>query len=98
MKKMMSMKVVSVCALLVMVVALAPMAAEAVVCNPRVLEPCTWAIMSLTPPSSQCCVKVREQSSCLCEYLRQPQLWPFFNSPNTRLVASSCGVPFPNRC
>ncbi|KAF5750167.1 non-specific lipid-transfer protein AKCS9-like [Tripterygium wilfordii] len=100
MKNNMSIKGASVCALLVMlaVAMVAPTAEAAGGCNPRELRPCTWAIMSLTAPSSKCCVKVREQRTCLCEYLRQPHLWPFFNSPNTRLVASSCGVPFPRRC
>ncbi|KAK7853846.1 non-specific lipid-transfer protein 2 [Quercus suber] len=52
--------------------------------------------MTSTPPSSLCCHNVREQRPCLCEYLKDPNLKQYINSPNARKVASTCGVSFPN--
>ncbi|KAK7381443.1 hypothetical protein VNO78_34135 [Psophocarpus tetragonolobus] len=69
--------------------------AEAVSCNPVELSPCLGAITSSSPPSTTCCQKVREQRPCLCGYLKNPSLRQYFNSPGSRRVASSCGVPFP---
>ncbi|KAK4833164.1 hypothetical protein QYF36_019374 [Acer negundo] len=69
--------------------------AEAVTCNPTELSPCTAAITSSMPPSSTCCSKVREQRPCLCGYLKDPNLRQFVNSPNSRKVVTTCGVPYP---
>lgn len=69
--------------------------AEAVTCTPVELSPCLGAITSSQPPSTICCQKVREQRQCLCGYLKNPSLRPYANSPGSRRVASSCGVPFP---
>ncbi|KAG4914391.1 hypothetical protein JHK87_051948 [Glycine soja] len=75
-------------------VEMSPMA-EAVTCSPVELSPCLGAITSSSPPSTTCCQKVREQRPCLCGYLKNPSLRPYVNSPGSRRVASSCGVPFP---
>ncbi|PKI56761.1 hypothetical protein CRG98_022822 [Punica granatum] len=69
--------------------------AEAVTCSPLELSPCLGAITSSSPPSGQCCSKLREQRPCLCGYLRNPSLRSYVNSPNARRVAVTCGVPFP---
>ncbi|GMJ06612.1 Tracheary Element Differentiation-related 4 [Hibiscus trionum] len=67
----------------------------AVTCSPTQLSPCVGAITSSSPPSQLCCSKIKEQKPCLCQYLRNPNLKKFVNTPNARKVASTCGTPFP---
>ncbi|BAU00915.1 hypothetical protein VIGAN_11005400 [Vigna angularis var. angularis] len=69
--------------------------AEGVTCSPVELSPCLAAITSSSPPSTLCCQKVREQRPCLCGYLQNPSLKNYVNSPGSRRVATSCGIPFP---
>ncbi|XP_047154212.1 non-specific lipid-transfer protein 2-like [Vigna umbellata] len=69
--------------------------AEGVTCSPVELSPCLGAITSSSPPSTVCCQKVREQRPCLCGYLQNPSLKNYVNSPGSRRVATSCGIPFP---
>ncbi|KAG7021625.1 hypothetical protein SDJN02_15351, partial [Cucurbita argyrosperma subsp. argyrosperma] len=68
---------------------------EAVTCNPMQMSPCISAIISSTPPSKLCCAKIKEQKPCLCDYLKNPSLRNFVDSPNARKVANDCGTPFP---
>ncbi|KAI3443329.1 AAI domain-containing protein [Psidium guajava] len=88
---------VALCALLaVLLLAEAGVSVEAAVaCKPMELSSCVGAITSATPPTTLCCSKIREQKPCLCQYLRNPNLKKFVNSPNARKVASTCGTPFP---
>ncbi|KAL5817951.1 hypothetical protein ACOSQ3_026329 [Xanthoceras sorbifolium] len=67
----------------------------AVTCSPTQLSSCVSAITSATPPSKLCCSKIKEQKPCLCQYLKNPNLKKFINTPNARKVASTCGTPFP---
>ncbi|KAF8025225.1 hypothetical protein BT93_F2156 [Corymbia citriodora subsp. variegata] len=67
----------------------------AVTCRPIELSACVSAITSSTPPTTLCCSKIKEQKPCLCQYLQNPNLKKFVNSPNARKVASTCGTPFP---
>ncbi|KAE8736490.1 Non-specific lipid-transfer protein 2 [Hibiscus syriacus] len=67
----------------------------AVTCSPTELSPCVGAITSSSPPSKSCCSKIKEQKPCLCQYLRNPNLKKFVNTPNARKVATTCGTPFP---
>ncbi|BAU00919.1 Non-specific lipid-transfer protein [Vigna angularis] len=69
--------------------------AEGVTCSPVELSPCLGAITSSSPPTTACCQKLREQMQCLCGYLQNPSFKNYVNSPGSRRVASSCGVPFP---
>ncbi|KVH88142.1 non-specific lipid-transfer protein 2-like [Cynara cardunculus var. scolymus] len=64
-------------------------------CNPIQLSPCATAILSSTTPSETCCGKIKEQRSCLCNYINNPRLQKFINTPNARKVAATCGTPFP---
>ncbi|KAJ9708258.1 hypothetical protein PVL29_000358 [Vitis rotundifolia] len=68
----------------------------AVTCSPMELSTCASAIISSSPPTATCCSKLKEQRSCLCQYVKNPNLQKFINSPNARKVASTCGSPFPN--
>lgn len=83
--------------LLVLLVAEQTEISEAVTCKPIELSSCVSAITSSTPPSKLCCSKIKEQKPCLCQYLKNPSLKKFVNTPNARRVAKTCGTPFP-RC
>ncbi|XP_062094704.1 non-specific lipid-transfer protein 2-like [Humulus lupulus] len=69
--------------------------AEAVTCSPVQMSSCLTAITNGSPPSSQCCAKLKEQKPCLCGYLKDPNLRQYVNSPNARKVVAKCGVPYP---
>ncbi|XP_057810676.1 non-specific lipid-transfer protein 2-like [Salvia miltiorrhiza] len=69
--------------------------ANAVTCNPLQLTPCAAAITSAGSPTVACCTKIKEQRPCLCQYMKNPNLQKFINSPGAKKVASSCGTPFP---
>ncbi|MQL91847.1 hypothetical protein Taro_024463 [Colocasia esculenta] len=71
--------------------------AESVTCSPYELLPCVGAIMYSVLPSDQCCSTLREQQPCLCQYIRDPTLGSYVNSPNSHRVADACRLPFP-RC
>ncbi|AES80599.1 putative bifunctional inhibitor/plant lipid transfer protein/seed storage helical [Medicago truncatula] len=95
---MMNMKVV--CALMLMVVLMVEVAtiAEAQNCDPNELLPCAGAIIFNSTPSAECCSKLREQTPCFCEYIRDPDYSQYVNSPRAREVASACNVVIPNNC
>ncbi|KAI9127874.1 hypothetical protein K1719_000867 [Acacia pycnantha] len=86
---------VSLMVLVLLVAVDLPHTAEAVTCSLIALSPCMAAISSSSPPSSECCDKLKEQKACLCGYLKNPSLRQYVNSPAAKKVASSCGVPFP---
>ncbi|KAK4284171.1 hypothetical protein QN277_001039 [Acacia crassicarpa] len=86
---------VSLMVLVLLVAVDLPRTAEAVTCSPIALSPCMAAILSSSPPSNECCDKLKEQKPCLCGYIKNPSLRQYVNSPAAKKVASSCGVPFP---
>ncbi|XP_027188571.1 non-specific lipid-transfer protein 2 [Cicer arietinum] len=90
----MKMKVVCMIVMLVVMVDVVSIA-EAVNCNPLALSPCLGAITSNSPPSANCCSKLKEQTPCLCGYLKNPNLRQYVNSPGSKQVASTCGVTIP---
>ncbi|KAL8157495.1 non-specific lipid-transfer protein 2-like [Apium graveolens] len=78
---------------------ISPTTAAAVTCNAVELSPCANAITSATTtPTPICCSKLKEQTPCLCNYMKNPFLQKFINSPNARKVADTCGTPFPTTC
>ncbi|KAI7749613.1 hypothetical protein M8C21_030126 [Ambrosia artemisiifolia] len=86
----------SLCAAAILVMILAgSQAAMAVTCQVTQLVPCASAISSSSPPSSQCCTKLKEQRPCLCQYMKNPSLRGYVSSPNAQKVAKACGVPTP---
>ncbi|PON86976.1 Bifunctional inhibitor/plant lipid transfer protein/seed storage helical domain containing protein [Trema orientale] len=69
--------------------------AEQVNCSTLELGACADAMMSNSPPTALCCSKLKEQTPCLCQYIKDPSLEQFVNSPNAKKVFSTCGVQFP---
>ncbi|MQM22254.1 hypothetical protein Taro_055304 [Colocasia esculenta] len=82
-------------ALVLLLVASQLPAAESATCNLNQLLPCSRAYFSSVPPSAACCAKVREQQPCFCQYLRNPNLRNYVNSPNTRRIEAACRVSYP---
>ncbi|KAI4341510.1 hypothetical protein MLD38_026224 [Melastoma candidum] len=82
--------------LLLLIVVTQTRVTDAVTCAPTELSSCASVIVSSTPPSKLCYTKIREQKPCLCQYLKNPTLKRFVNSPNAKKVASTCGTPFPS--
>ncbi|OAY60438.1 non-specific lipid-transfer protein 2 [Manihot esculenta] len=68
---------------------------NAATCNPAALSSCLPAISSSTPPSSTCCTNLKQQKPCFCEYLKNPSMKQYLNSPSARKVVSTCGVAIP---
>ncbi|KAL5726539.1 hypothetical protein ACHQM5_009577 [Ranunculus cassubicifolius] len=64
-------------------------------CNVYSLSPCISAFSNGSPPSPGCCSQMIAQRSCLCQYIKDPALGQYVNSPNARKVASTCGVGIP---
>ncbi|KAK8517728.1 hypothetical protein V6N13_127885 [Hibiscus sabdariffa] len=70
---------------------------EAVTCDVSELSPCMAAITSPIPPSTTCCSKLKEQKPCFCQYLKNPTIKQFVDTPKAKKIASTCGVEYP-RC
>uniref|UniRef100_A0A7N0TBZ6 Bifunctional inhibitor/plant lipid transfer protein/seed storage helical domain-containing protein n=1 Tax=Kalanchoe fedtschenkoi TaxID=63787 RepID=A0A7N0TBZ6_KALFE len=70
-------------------------AAEAVTCKVEELSPCLDSFLSSSPPTPQCCSKVKEQEPCLCGYAKNPAYAPYINNPNIKMILDDCQVPYP---
>ncbi|KAB8103784.1 hypothetical protein EE612_036379 [Oryza sativa] len=79
---------VALCAALV----LAAGAADAAGCNPSALSPCMSAIMLGAAPSPGCCVQLRAQQPCLCQYARDPSYRSYVTSPSAQRAVKACNV------
>ncbi|PON86978.1 Bifunctional inhibitor/plant lipid transfer protein/seed storage helical domain containing protein [Trema orientale] len=64
-------------------------------CSALELWACADAMISSkpTPPSALCCSELKQQTPCLCQYIKD--LEQIVNSTNTKNVFSTCGVQFP---
>ncbi|KAL7001103.1 hypothetical protein U1Q18_002256 [Sarracenia purpurea var. burkii] len=88
--------IIPVCAVVVvLLLGEADLSMAATTCNPVALSPCATAIISSKPPTPACCAMLKAQRPCLCQYLKDPNLHKFINSPNAIKVATTCGAPFP---
>ncbi|MFS7983422.1 putative bifunctional inhibitor/plant lipid transfer protein/seed storage helical [Helianthus anomalus] len=58
---------------------------------------CLQSIVSNTPPSQDCCRRLRGPQACLCREIRDPTFGGYLRHPGARRVATACGVSFP-RC
>ncbi|KAK7310079.1 hypothetical protein RJT34_07318 [Clitoria ternatea] len=68
-------------------------------CNVMELVPCANAFTTWTPPSPECCDRLKEQQPlCICQYMNDPTLENFINTPNAKMVSDSCGSPMPTDC
>ncbi|MCL7033179.1 hypothetical protein MKW94_029769 [Papaver nudicaule] len=64
-------------------------------CQATELSPCLSAITSSAPPTPLCCTKLKQQEPCLCQYVKNPSLGQYVNSPNARKMAQTCHVAIP---
>ncbi|KAK7308256.1 hypothetical protein VNO77_41858 [Canavalia gladiata] len=67
-------------------------------CNIMELVPCANAFTTSTLPSPECCERLKEQQSCICQYMNDPTLVNFINTPNAKLISDTCGSPIPSNC
>lgn len=87
--------------IIIAVIALAVIMAEvevttAVNCDIAQLAPCLPVIQNPNlDPTPTCCAVVKEQVPCFCDYLRDPHLAPYVNSPGAKKITSFCGVSYP---
>ncbi|KAF0903757.1 hypothetical protein E2562_029109 [Oryza meyeriana var. granulata] len=80
---------VALCAALVLAAATGGRAAA---CNPSALSPCMSAIMLGTAPTTGCCVQLRAQQPCLCQYARDPSYRSYVTSPSAQRAVRACNV------
>uniref|UniRef100_A0A0E0LFE9 Bifunctional inhibitor/plant lipid transfer protein/seed storage helical domain-containing protein n=1 Tax=Oryza punctata TaxID=4537 RepID=A0A0E0LFE9_ORYPU len=84
---------VALCAVvLVLAAAAAAGGADAAGCNPSALSPCTSAIMLGAAPTPGCCVQLRAQQPCLCQYARDPSYRSYVTSPSAQRAVKACNV------
>ncbi|VYS48225.1 unnamed protein product [Arabidopsis thaliana] len=63
-------------------------------CEFTKFQVCKPEIITGSPPSEECCEKLKEQQSCLCAYLISPSISQYIG--NAKRVIRACGIPFPN--
>lgn len=71
---------------------------EGATCNPMELSPCIGAATSPSPASSECCSRLKMQSHCFCEYLRNPNFSSYINPTVIHRISTSCNVSVPSNC
>jgi hypothetical protein len=74
---------------------LAAETAAAAACDASALSPCMGAIMLGGAVTPGCCVRMRAQQPCLCQYARDPSYRGYVNSPRAQSVVRACGLPRP---
>nr|GMC69408.1 non-specific lipid-transfer protein 2-like [Ipomoea batatas] len=61
-------------------------------CDVQQLTPCLSALTSNTNPSQLCCKRLNQQKPCFCQYLKNPSLKMYLNSPAAKKAAKTCKV------
>nr|GMC79762.1 non-specific lipid-transfer protein 2-like [Ipomoea batatas] len=64
-------------------------------CDVQQLTPCLSALTSNTNPSQLCCKRLNQQKPCFCQYLKNPSLKMYLNSPAAKKAAKTCKVSIP---
>nr|GLL21533.1 non-specific lipid-transfer protein 2 [Ipomoea trifida] len=64
-------------------------------CDVQQLTPCLSALTSNTNPSQLCCQRLNQQKPCFCQYLKNPSLKMYLNSPAAKKAAKTCKVSIP---
>ncbi|KAI3747784.1 hypothetical protein L6452_10436 [Arctium lappa] len=67
---------------------------KAATCDPGQLVSCLDPIVNGTPPPSKCCSKLKEQKSCLCRYIKDPNLGRYVKSPGAKKAKSMFSEKF----
>ncbi|TXG70031.1 hypothetical protein EZV62_004969 [Acer yangbiense] len=71
-------------------------AAEAVTCNPmELMGPCAIPFATGILPTPQCCMRMRDQQNCMCDYLRNPVYKEYLDSDSGIKITALCGLPSP---
>ncbi|CDO98409.1 unnamed protein product [Coffea canephora] len=83
----------AVFAMLVLFLSDQPNVSIAVTCDPNALSPCASAFTSSV--SQTCCIKIKEQKPCFCEYATNPKYRAFLDSPIAKKISKACNIPIP---
>ncbi|AEE31984.1 putative bifunctional inhibitor/plant lipid transfer protein/seed storage helical [Arabidopsis thaliana] len=65
-----------------------------VACTVTELQPCLPSVIDGSQPSTQCCEKLKEQNSCFCDYLQNPQFSQYITA--AKQILAACKIPYPN--
>jgi hypothetical protein len=65
---------------------------DAAACNPSALSPCGGALFG-GAVTQGCCVQLKKQQPCLCQYARNPAYSSYVNGPAAQSVTKACGLP-----
>lgn len=92
-----ALNVITVIMLVTATIVPVPVALAGVVCTITELAPCTGDFASPQAPSSACCIKVKSQQTCFCQYAEDPvsTISGFCCSPEFKKIATACDVPLP---
>lgn len=63
-------------------------------CDLAKLQICKSAVITESPPSRECCEKLKEQRPCLCKYLLSPSISQYIGA--AKRVIAACGITLPN--
>ncbi|XP_019086802.1 PREDICTED: probable non-specific lipid-transfer protein AKCS9 [Camelina sativa] len=88
----MKMKLTALVFIVFVLFSLALSKAEAA-CDIQDLKVCLPAVIGGSPPTTECCTKLKDNQSCLCDYLKNPLVVPYKTS--AKQVFEACGIPVP---
>ncbi|EOA38850.1 hypothetical protein CARUB_v10011199mg [Capsella rubella] len=63
-------------------------------CDLADLQICKSAVTTGSPPSTECCGKLKKHKSCLCKYLISPPISQYIGA--AKRVIAACGIHFHN--
>ena len=71
----------------------------AVDCDIMELKPCLDYLDRGSPapsPDSECCHKLHQQESCLCDFVKNPKYRRYFKYPEAKRIAKVCRITIPD--
>ncbi|EOA15675.1 hypothetical protein CARUB_v10006242mg [Capsella rubella] len=63
-------------------------------CAVEDLQVCKSAVTTESPPSMECCAKLKEEQSCICDYLKDPSVSQYITA--AKRVLAACDIPLPS--
>ncbi|EOA26115.1 hypothetical protein CARUB_v10019541mg [Capsella rubella] len=65
-------------------------------CTDIEITGCVPAIILGTPPTAECCGKLKAQQPCYCDFIKNPAFRPLVTSPQAHAALGFCGIPYPS--
>lgn len=57
---------------------------------------CMGAVTGGSPPSTECCTKLKQVQSCFCEYAKNPLLGQYVTGEGAKKVLTACSLAIPS--